>query len=445
MKGSDAADLFAAGLRAVDAGLLTARHVGRRDNRLSVTDHLGQRASYDLRKIKGIFIAAFGKAAYPMARAVERVLHDRILQRVIIVPRDRHLATDQPDIIAAGHPIPDRGGVRGARRIAKMLRAAGADDLVLLLISGGGSALCALPSRGITLQDLQRMNEILLASGADIEEINTIRRHLSRIKGGHMARLASPATTVALMISDVIGDRPHTIASGPAAPDPTTFHDARRILVRRRLMRRIPAAVRAHIDAGCRGAIPDTPKPDDPAFRGVQSFVIGNNLTALRAIARAAEQRGFASSILSSRVNADTRHAARVFAALIRDLCGRRRTRRAPQCIVAGGEMTSPVRGPGQGGRNQDFCLALAPMIAGIEGVEVLSADTDGIDGNTDAAGAIVNGATRNRIRALGFDIGRALARRDPYPLLKSSDSLLFTGATGTNVMDIQIVLIDRR
>lgn len=414
----------------------------RRNNRLTVTDHLGRHLTYDLTEFKRILVAGFGKAAYPMARAIEDTLQDRIAQEVIIVPRGSSLPSGRSDVIEAGHPIPDGGSLRGARRIAKMLRAAGKDDLVLLLISGGGSALCTLPARGITINDLRRTNEILLRSGAAIDEINTIRRHLSRVKGGYMARLAWPATVIALIISDVVDDHPHSIASGPAAADPTTFHDARNILVRHRLMRRIPAAVRAHIDAGCRGAIPDTPKPDDPIFRGVQDLVIGNNRTVLRAIARAAEQRGFASSILSSRVNADTRHAASVFTALIRNLCGPRRTRRAPQCIVAGGEMTSPIRGRGQGGRNQDFCLALAPMIAGIKGVEVLSADTDGIDGNTDAAGAIVDGGTYNRGRALGLDIDKALARCDSYPFLKATGNVLFTGPTNTNVMDVQIVLI---
>jgi glycerate 2-kinase len=440
---SNIEDLFLTGINAVDAYEITKRSMSIQGSMLRIADHQGHQECYDLSRIKRILIAGFGKAAYPMAQAVEQTMPHRITKGFIITPHGTGTGLNRIDVIEAGHPIPDNDGIYGAQRIADMLQHAAEDDLVVLLVSGGGSALCTSPAQGLTFGDLRKMNEVLLRSGANIEEINTIRKHMSSVKGGQLARLAHPAKMAVMIISDVIGDPPHTIASGPAAPDPSTFCEARDILQKYGLSEHTPPRIRARLEAGCRGDIPETPKPGDPLFRHTRNIIIANNLTALRSIAKHAKQKGYESFILTSRLSGDTRRVARVFASMIIEFTRITRTTSMPVCIISGGEMTTRVEGEGLGGRNGDFCLSLVPIIKGLKRVQILAAGTDGIDGNTDAAGAIVNGDTYEHARALGLDVEQALANYDAYTFFKATGSLVITGPTRTNVMDIQIALID--
>lgn len=437
---SDIIELFLAGVDAVDPYEITRRSISITKELLTITDHLRNQECYDLTRFKRILIAGFGKAALPMAQAIEQILLDRITKGVVITPYGIGSKLKRIDVTEAGHPIPDTRGINGAQRITEMMGDTTKDDLVILLVSGGGSALFTLPAAGITIDDLRKMNETLLRSGANIDEINTIRKHLSLVKGGQLARFVHPAKTAALIISDVIGDPPHAIASGPAAPDPSTFCAACDILRKYRLLQTTPPNILTRLEGGCRGEIPETPKPGDPLFRNKRNFIIGNNITALQAIAKLARQKGYEPFILSSRISGDTRYVAKVFAAMIEDF--KRIPITVPICIISGGEMTTMVQGTDIGGRNQDFCLSLVPLIKGFRDVQVLSAGTDGIDGNTDAAGAIVDSHTYERTRAMRLDIEQSLANYDAHTFLQATGCLLITGSTKTNVMDIQIVLL---
>ena len=440
IKRTNIVELFMAGLNAVDACELTKASVRKAKDILTIQDHLGNKVLYDLSEFKRILLAGFGKAACPMAHAIEQILQERITRGIVITPYGTNIRLQRIDIIEAGHPVPDINSMRGAKMILEMMDDTNETDLVILLLSGGGSALCTLPVEGITIDDLQKMNTTLLRSGASVDEINIIRKHLSLIKGGQLVKYTHPAKVAALIISDVIGDPTHAIASGPAAPDPSTFSEAYHTIDKYKLPRKIPTNIYDRIEAGCRGDIPETPKPGDPLFERVRNFIIGNNIIALKAIAEKAVKKGYRPFILSSRISGDARQVAEVFASIVMDF--KRDNMTGPVCIISGGEMTPVVKGTCPGGRNQDFCLSMLPLIRGVEGVQILSADTDGIDGNTEAAGAIVDGNTYEHAMALGIDIEKALANYDANTLLKATENLLMTGPTGTNVMDIQIILL---
>jgi hydroxypyruvate reductase len=435
--------LFMHALNTVDAFGITKRSLKIDRESLIVRDILGRTVAYDLTQFKRVLVLGFGKVADLMAYATEEVLQDRISGGIVItksghtIPHLRKIS-----IVEGGHPVPDARSLEGAHHIAELARSAGERDLVICLISGGGSALCTLPCDNITLADLQQTTDQLLKCGANIEEINTVRKHLSQLKGGRLARLVFPATLISLIFSDVIGDRLEAIASGLTVPDETTFKDARAVFEKYHLVDKIPAAVCKHIELGMEGKIEETVGKYDPAFQRVENLIIVNNLTALRAVAEQAAQIGYNSFILSAMIKGDTRNAAKGFAALIRALAETSSSNRKPFCILCGGEMTALVRGTGIGGRNADFCLALAPLIRDMKNVVVLSGGTDGIDGPTDAAGAIIDGSTAHMALSLGLDIDAALAESDSYTLLKKLDALLVTGPTRTNVMDIQIVMI---
>jgi hydroxypyruvate reductase len=337
-----------------------------------------------------------------------------------------------------GHPVPDERGVAGAERIAQNAEAAGPGDLVICLVSGGASALLPLPAAGITLEEKQATTRLLLASGATIHQINSVRKHISRIKGGQLARLSSPAHVESLLLSDVIGDDLDVIGSGPTAPDASTFAAAGAVLDRYQIRRRVPSAVRRRIEQGAAGEIPETPKPADPLFARVRNTVVGGNRLALDAAARAARQLGYRTLILSSTIQGETRDIARMHAAIAREIAAAGRPIRPPACIITGGETTVTIRGDGLGGRNQEFVLAAALEIAGIPGVVVFSAGTDGTDGPTDAAGAIADGQTLAR----NPDAQLFLDRNDSYHYFQPLGDLVVTGPTNTNVMDVRLILI---
>jgi hydroxypyruvate reductase len=416
-----ALDIFRAALKAADPVDSVVRNLRR----------------LKLDRYRHIYVIGAGKAGASMAVGAEKVLGRRIARGLINV-KDGHLAkTRRIELHECGHPIPDARGVEGARRIAEIAEQAGPDDLVVCLMSGGGSALMPLPADPVTLEDKQATTKLLLACGADIHEINAVRKHSSRIKGGQLARLAYPATVVALMLSDVIGDDVDVIGSGPTAPDASTFARVKSILDKYALWERAPSTVRQRLEAGLAGEIPETPKPGDAAFARTRNLVIGSNDLAVRAAAAKARSLGFRTLVLSTFVEGETREVARMHAAIAKELVRSGRPVRPPACIITGGETTVTIKGDGLGGRNQEFVLAAAIDIAGLENVVVLSGGTDGSDGPTDAAGAIADGLTFGRLPSAR----EFLANNDSYHYFEKLGDLLITGPTNTNVMDVRIIL----
>ena len=429
--------IFDAAVRAVDPAEAVRRHVRREDSRLRV----GQE-TLDLGGVHQIVVVGCGKAAAPMAAAVEDVLGDRISRGVVVTKYGHVQPTRMVRIHEAGHPVPDDAGIKGAEAILDHVRGLGPKDLVLVLISGGGSALTPAPVDGISLSEKQALTKSLLACGADIREINTLRKHISRVKGGQLARVAQPARVVALILSDIVGDPLDAIASGPTVPDPTTFADALRILDTYRIRGEIPATVRARLEAGTRGEVPETPKPDDPLFARVHNLIVGSNIQALEAARSEAHALGLTPMILSSSIEGETREIARMHAALAREIRTSGNPVTPPACLISGGETTVTLRGSGKGGRNQEFVLAAALDIAGLPETVILSAGTDGTDGPTDAAGAIADGETCARALNLGLDPRTALDGNDAYPFFEKLGDLILTGPTNTNVMDVRLVLV---
>ncbi len=389
-----------------------------------------------------MFLVAIGKAAPRMAAAIEKTLGARLLGGIVLTKRG-HAASRlrHCSIMEAGHPVPDEAGVAAAQAIGGLTRGLNARDLLIVAISGGASALLASPAGAITLRDKQAATDLLLRAGATIFELNAVRKHLSLLKGGRLAALAYPATVLSLVLSDVIGDPLDVIGSGPTAPDSSTFPDALAVLERYQLLRRVPAAVLRHLERGAAGQIPESPKPGDPLFKNVHNIVIGGNQVALQAAASRARQLGYRTLILSSTLQGETREVARVHAQILREVTRSGHPIPRPACILSGGETTVTVKGRGKGGRNQEFALAAAIDLAGIARVGVLSGGTDGTDGPTDAAGAFVTGDTVARASALGLNPLRHLLANDAYPLFDTLGDLIRTGPTGTNVMDIHILL----
>jgi len=392
----------------------------------------------DASRFKNVYVVGAGKAAASMARAAERALGSRIAAGFVNV-KDGHTAKlRRIEQNECGHPVPDARGVAGARRIAEIARAAQKDDLVLCLISGGASALMPLPAEPITLEEKREVTRLLLASGADIHEINTVRKHISSIKGGQLARLAAPATVESLLLSDVVGDPLDVIGSGPTAPDASTFEDASDILYRYGLMDRVPESVSERMARGGLSEIADTPKPGDAIFRRVRNTIVGNNRLALLAAARRARELGFRTMVLASEVEGETREIARMHAAVAKEMVRAGRPLKPPACVITGGETTVAIRGGGLGGRNQEFALAAALDIAGLPDVLIFSAGTDGTDGPTDAAGAFADGATLAR----NPDARRYLDENDSYHYFAPLGDLVVTGPTGGNVMDVHLILV---
>jgi glycerate 2-kinase len=431
--------VFAAALEAADPVKAVLAHLRVEGGVL----HAG-RSRYRLDSFENVWVVGAGKASAAMASAVERLLGDRI-RGGLINTKYGHLARlERVELNECGHPVPDAAGERGAERIAEIARGAGPRDLLIALISGGASALLPLAAPPVTLAEKQAVTGLLLASGAAIGEINAVRKHLSAIKGGLLARMAQPAAVLALLLSDVIGDRLDVIGSGPAAPDPSTFGDAREVLERYGIWAEAPAAVRERIECGAAGGIAETPKPGDAAFRKTQNLVVGSNRLAVDAAARKARELGLRPLVLSTSIEGETRDVARVHAAIAREVVESGRPVSAPACIISGGETTVKLRGKGLGGRNQEFALAAALDIAGLENVVVLSAGTDGTDGPTDAAGALADGETFPRAAALGLDARRYLDDNDSYRFFAALGDLVKTGPTNTNVMDIRVVCVGK-
>lgn len=432
-----AREVFRAGLAAVDPCAAVLRHVILDENVLHIGEH-----RFELQDIQRILVVGAGKAGAPMALALERLLGDRIGDGVIVVKEGHALSLERIRTHEAGHPVPDQRGVAGAEAMISLVSGCGARDLVLCLISGGGSALLVSPVQGVTLADKQAVTRLLLASGANIHETNTVRKHLSRVKGGGLARLAHPATVVSLILSDVVGDDLNVIASGPAVPDTSTFRDALSILERYGLWEQVPPSVKNRIRAGLNGEVGDTPKAGDAVFDRCHYQLIGTNLQVLEAAARQARQLGYRCLILSSSIEGEAREAAKVLAAVAREIRRSGNPLAPPACVLCGGETTVSIRGDGKGGRNQEFALAAVSLLEGCGGVVILASGTDGTDGPTDAAGAIADSMSMVRARAAGMDPLDYLDRNDAYHFFQKLDDLVITGPTRTNVMDVYLALI---
>jgi len=433
----DARTIFDAGLRAVDPAELVKRELRRPRDMLEVAGR-----HYDLAKYRRLYVVGAGKASARMASAVEDIADGSLHGGIVIVKYGHSVPLNKIKVIAAGHPVPDEAGANATREIIAALSQAKKDDLILCLLSGGGSALLSYPADNLSLEDKQTMTRLLLDCGAKIQEINAIRKHLSRVKGGRLAQLASPATIVSLILSDVVGDHIESIASGPTAPDGTTFSDCWRIIERYGLIGQIPTTVRDFLEQGVQGKIAETPKPGDRLFEKVQNVIVGNNRTALLAAEHQAEALGYHTLILSSFIEGEAREAALFHSAIAKEIISTDNPVSRPACVISGGETTVTIRSDGRGGRNQEFALAAAIEIDGTEGVAILSGGTDGTDGPTDAAGGIVDGTTIKRAKNRGLEANYYLNRNDSYRFLQAAGDLLVTGPTFTNVMDLRLVLV---
>ncbi|MGB7951348.1 MAG: glycerate kinase [Candidatus Binatia bacterium] len=432
----DAIEIFRAGLKAADPVDAILRHVTLTGNRLQVGAKY-----YDLNHYNTIYLVGAGKASARMAQAMEQILGDR-LSGVVNVKYGHAVPLKSVKVSEAGHPLPDAAGVQGTLEILGLLQRRDERSLVLFLISGGGSALLPCPADGLTLDDKQQTTQVLLECGATIHEINAVRKHISRVKGGRLAKAAYPAVVVSLILSDVVGDSLDSIASGPTVPDSSTFSDCLRVIERYRIQAKLPPPVRSFLERGAKGELEETPKPADPVFQRVQNLIVGSNRLALSAAKEKAEELGYRGLILSSLIQGETREVAGIHTAIGKEILATGNPVPRPACVISGGETTVTIRGGGLGGRNQEFALAAAMEIADLEGIVLLSGGTDGTDGPTDAAGALVDGTTLQRAKTKGLDPERHLQNNDSYHFFKPLEDLIVTGPTFTNVMDLRLVLV---
>lgn len=427
--------LFKAALEAVDPYRAVLRDTKIRNDTFLVGPH-----RYRLSGYRRIVAIGAGKASARMAQALERVLGPRLDGGLVVVKYGHRLPTKTVRVIEAAHPVPDRAGLEGGRQVLDFAGTLTGNDLLIVLLSGGASSLLPVPAQGITLEDKQATTQLLLRSGATIQEVNTIRKHLSALKGGRLAA-ATKAHVLTLVLSDVIGDDLGTIGSGPTAPDDTTFGDAMAIVRKYRLNAAIPRAVSHYLRLGMQGRRAETPTSASAVFAKVRHHVIGGNRAALEAAAKAVVRSGLRAMIASSTLTGEAREVAKVFGAVGREIgcCGR--PLRPPCCFMAGGELTVTVSGDGRGGRAQEFALAAAQEIDGLKKTWIAAFATDGSDGPTDAAGAVVDGDTLARARRDAIDPARALLGNDAYTFFQQAGGHIITGPTGTNVNDLYLLL----
>ncbi|MBI3025293.1 MAG: glycerate kinase [Candidatus Tectomicrobia bacterium] len=436
----DARAIFEAGLAAVRAD-----EAVRRALRVEVTAR-GEvlacgRSRLPLRPGGRIIVVGAGKASARMARAAEGVLGRRIAGGCVVTSYGSAVLCRRVEIREAGHPAPDAAGAEAARRVGRWVDEAGRDDLVLCLISGGGSSLLPAPAEGLTLQDKRKVTAALLRRGAPIEALNCVRKHLSALKGGQLARRAAPARVLVLLISDVVGDPLDVIASGPACGDPTTFADARACLERYGAWRSAPARVRWRIEAGMAGRLPETPSPADLPTARVRHELLATNDLALRAAAKRARALGYRPLILTRRLQGEAREAGAFLAALAGEIRADGRPLRPPACLLLGGETTVTVRGRGLGGRCQELALSFAIHAGEGTNACLLAAGTDGRDGPTPAAGAFGDGLVIQKANALKIDPRIYLSNNDAFRFFRRTGALFRTGPTGTNLMDLMVLL----
>lgn len=436
--------MLAAAIAAVEPGAAVARYLRRAGDTLLIADQ-----QYDLCQIDRVIGLAFGKAGTPMIRAAAGILGERFSQGIAIV-KDGHagdtasaeILDQRVVILEAGHPVPDARGVAAAEQAVALLAGLGERDLLIVLISGGGSALFTRPVAGVALDDLQALTRALLGCGATINQINTLRKHLDTVKGGGVAQLAQHGQIAALILSDVIGDPFDVIASGPTVPDPTTFADAYALLEHYGIVEQTPHTIRTHLQRGVAGLIAETPKPGDRLFQRVQTVLIGSNRQAAEAALAVANNEGYTTLLLTTSLQGEAREAGKFLAAIAQEIAISGNPLQRPCCLVAGGETTVTLRGDGRGGRNQELALAAVAPLAGLEQVLLVALATDGGDGPTDAAGAVVTGATAEQAQAAALDPAAFLARNDSYAFFDALGDLLRPGPTQTNVNDLTFVFV---
>ena len=437
----DMIELINEGLRSADPVIAIKRNVELVGNKLRVVDE-----HVDLSLYERVLVLGIGKASFKMAQGIESVLEEVIDKGLVIMPKGAKVDASllkKIKVFYGNHPYPSHDTIRSSLELIKLAKEANKRTFVIVLISGGGSALFEVLPKGISVHDLTKLNELLLKSGADIREVNTVRKHVSLVKGGQLLRYLNGAKVYALIISDVVGDYIEFIASGPTAPDTTTFRDAYEVLVRYGLWDKVPKSIRERIKLGVEGKVPETPKPGDPLFNRVRNYIVASNIIALRSIAKKAKELGYNPLILTSHMEGEAREVGKFIASVIRTVKEHDIPVNKPAALIMGGETTVTVRGSGVGGRNQELALSVAISIAGLRDVVFASFGTDGIDGVTDAAGAIVSSETMNMAKDARLNLKEYLENNDSYTLFKKlGHHLIITGATGTNVNDIAIALI---
>ncbi|PUA33743.1 MAG: hypothetical protein B9J98_02020 [Candidatus Terraquivivens tikiterensis] len=419
-------------IRAVQPEELLRKKLRLKDRTLTVDG-----VKVELTDFDEVVVLGAGKATHRMCRYLEGLLGDRIKRGIIIVPHGvvSDYASTSVRVRGGGHPVPDKEGHEAAKELVEVARSTGPKSLVLVLISGGGSALMPLPAEPVTLEDKVEVTRALLKSGATIDEVNVVRKHISMVKGGWLARHLSRARTISLILSDVVGDKLETIASGPTSPDPSTYADAISVLKKYGIWDSSPPSVRARLERGMRGEVPETPKPNDEAFLRVSNVIVGGCADACKAAFYKLKRLGYSTTYLTHRLEGEARYVGQTLARFIQDIrCGRAGR---PAALVLGGETTVTVKGKGVGGRNQELALSAAIELDGSRGCACLSIGTDGLDGPTDAAGAVTDCWTLDRGRRAGCDARAFLEDNDSYTFLKKVSCLIFTGPTGTNVGDL--------
>jgi len=422
-------DLFWAGIKAVDPYIAVKDHLKRFWEEIEAS------------RFQKVFVIGFGKAAYTMAKAVEEEWGDLINTGLVITKYGHGGKLNKIKVTEAGHPLPDENGVKATEEIINLIKTnASKETVILCLISGGGSALLVAPYNGISLAEKQSVTQLLLKAGANITELNAVRKHLSKVKGGRLAEKTYPSKLIALILSDVIGDPLEVIASGPTAPDETTYEDALDVLKKFNLFPHTPPRVIELLEKGKQGLLPETLKKGSLVFKRVTNLIIGNNRKALNAVKAKAFELGFQPQVISSEIQGEAKEVGKYLANLALET--QKTLSDKPRCLISGGETTVTVKGRGLGGRNMELALAFALEIAGKKGISLLSAGSDGTDGPTDAAGAIVDGDTILHAKALGINPKTYLENNDSYHFFQKAGGLFITGPTGTNVMDIQIMLI---
>jgi glycerate-2-kinase len=433
-----AMNALGAALEAVDPKVIIKSKVQIKGNTLKIGNLF-----FNLDEFKNVFVIGGGKASGCMAETLEELLGDRIKDGAINVPYTcPPIQTKRTKLQRASHPIPDISGVKGASHMLELVGQAEENDLIICLLSGGGSSLMPQPCTGVSLRDKRRVTDALLKSGATINEINTVRKHISGFKGGWLAKRAYPATVVNLILSDVVGDPLDAIASGPTVPDSTTFQDAIEILKRYRLWSTVPTSVKKILIIGKKGLIPETPKAGDKSFTKVHNIVVGNNLTASSAAYNSLKNTGLHALLLTSSLEGQAKDAGTMLASMATEIVASGNPVPKPAGIVAGGETTVTVVGKGKGGRNQEIALGAALKLGSMDGLVVASLSTDGVDGPTDAAGAIVDGKTIIRAHKLGLNPRKLLAENNSYSFFSKLGDLIFTGPTGTNVCDVSVIVV---
>ncbi len=432
--------IIAAAIRAVDPVVAVQQNLRFDGDSLYAGNHC-----FALKPGKKVFLIAFGKASIPMSQSAMGILGTALTNAIVIT---KHTPTEFPlsnlklQIFQAGHPIPNNSSQLSTQAVIELLKSASSDDLIIFLISGGGSALLSAPVAPIALNDLQTLNTTLLACGATITEINTIRKHLSLVKGGKLAELAFPANSIALILSDVIGDPLDAIASGPTVADPSTYADALAVINHYAIAEKIPESILHYLEQGVAGNFPETPKPGNQIFANTQNVIIGNNQIAAKAALAQASLEGLHTMLLTTQLQGEARQAGGFLAAIAHQIHATGEPISRPVCLIAGGETTVTLRREGLGGRNQEVALGAARSLAGLENTYLLTFATDGEDGPTDAAGAIVSGDTLKQAQQLGNKPEQFLARNDSYHFFEPLGDLLKPGSTLTNVNDLNFVFV---